>query len=136
MASQDDLLTAHKNNVVAINTLGTYLNSLLQIQRGTPVSSTPATTSVSTLYTVSSNVQFLLKDIDICNTTGSPATFNIYLVPSGSTASQSNALFYNAPISGYTTVQWSGELALAAGSTIQALASATTVSIKISGGAS
>lgn len=136
MASLDDILTTQKNGVVAINNLANYYNSLLQITRGTPVSSSPATTAVSTLYTVPNGLQFLLQDIEICNTTSVPATFNIYIVPSNGTASQGNALFYSAPISGNSTVQWTGNLSLASGTTIQALASVTTVTIKISGGAS
>jgi hypothetical protein len=105
------------------------------LQRQTPVSSGAATTAVSTLYTVATGKQFLLTDIDICNTASSAATFTIYIVPSGGTAGASNALFYTAPINPNTTVQWTGTQSLSAGSTIQALASATTVTFKVSGSA-
>jgi len=135
MASLDDLLTTQKNGVVAINNLATYYGNYYTLVRGTPISSGAATTSVSTLYTVPSNVQFQLQEIDITNTSATAGTFTIYLVPSGGTASTSNALFYTAPINGNTTVQWTGVLSLAAGTTIQALASATTITYKISGGA-
>ena len=133
-ASLDDILTTQKNGVIAINNLGQYTQGIYSLQRQTPVSSGAATTSVSTLYTVASNVQFLLTDIEICNTDG-PATFTIYIVPSGGTATASYALFYAAPIPSNTTVQWTGTQSLSAGSTIQALASATTVTFKVSGSA-
>jgi len=105
------------------------------IMRGTPISPAASTTSVSTLYTVPSTGQFLLTDIEICNTTATAGTFTIYLVPSGGTASQANALFYSSPINGNSLVQWTGQQSLAAGSTIQGLASATTITIKVSGSA-
>lgn len=134
MASLDDILTTQKNGVIAINNLAQYAQGLYNLQRQTPVSSGPATTSVSTLYTVPTGIQFLLTDIDICNTSSS-ATFSIYLVPPGGTAGTGNALFYNAPINPNTTVQWAGTQSLAAGVTIQASASATTVTFKVSGSA-
>ena len=133
-ASLDDILTTQKNGVVAINTLGNYVNNMLTFTKGTPLSRTPMSTSTTTLYTVNAGLQFTLNDIEICNTTSTPQTFTIYLVPSGGTASAGNALFYSAPIMGNTTVQWTGQQVLAAGGTIQASASATTVSIMINGG--
>lgn len=135
MASLDDILTTQKNGVVAINSLGQYLNYVYNLMRGTPLSPAASTTSVSTLYTVPSTNQFLLTDIEICNTAAVSGTFNIYLVPSGGTAGASNAIFYNAPILPSSTVQWTGQQSLAGGSTIQALASATTITIKPSGSA-
>lgn len=135
MASLGDILTTQKNGVVAINALQQYLGNMYNIFRGTPVAPTSATTSVSTLYTVPANTQFLLTDIEICNTAAVSGTFTIYLVPSGGTAGASNALFSASPINGNTTVQWTGQQSLAAGSTVQALASATTITIKVSGSA-
>jgi len=135
MASLDDILSTQKNGVVAINALQQFMGYVYNIMRGTPISSAASTTSVSTLYTVPSTGQFLLTDIEICNTTATAGTFTIYLVPSGGTASQANALFYLAPINGNSLVQWTGQQSLAAGSTIQGLASATTITIKVSGSA-
>lgn len=133
-ASLDDILTTQKNGVVAINTLGQYLGALATFAKGTQLAKGAMSTSTSTLYTVNAGYQFTLRDIEICNTTTAPATFTIYLVPAGGTASASNAMFYNAPINGLTTVQWTGQQVLGAGGTIQASASATTVTIMISGG--
>ena len=134
MASQDDILTANKNNVVAINNLGGFISTWFNWSRGTNIPRTSASTSTAILFTVPSNVAFTLTDIEICNTSASSATFTIYLVPSGGTASASNALFYSAPINGNSTVQWTGSQYLGSGATIQASASATTVSIMINGG--
>lgn len=135
MASLDDLLTTQKNGVIAINNLAQNLASISSVYRGGPQPSGSAGTSVGTIYTVPNGQQFTLTDIEICNASASPSTFSIYIVASGGTAGTSNALFYNSPINGNTTVQWSGSTALASASTIQASAGASTVTIKISGGA-
>ena len=135
MASLDDLLTTQKNGVVAINNLATYAANYYNLNRGTVVPPTAGTVSTSVLYTVPTGVQFQLQEFDIVNTVATAGTFTVYLVPSGSTPSQANALFYTAPIPGFTTVQWKGELALPAGSTIQAATSATTITIKLAGAA-
>ena len=132
--SLNDILTTQKNGVVAINNIGNYTKSIFTYIKGTNLSRVPMSTTTATLYTVGAGVQFTLKDIEICNTSSSPATFTIYLVASGGSASAGNALFYSAPIPGNTTVQWTGEQVLGSGETIQASASATTVTIMISGG--
>lgn len=132
--SLNDILTTQKNGVVAINNLGNYVKGILTYTTGTNLSRVPMSTSTTTLYTVGSGVQFTLKDIEICNTSATPATFTIYLVASGGTASAGNALFYSAPIPGNTTVQWTGNQVLPTGASIQASASATTVTIMIAGG--
>lgn len=135
MASLDDILTTQKNGVVAINGLSQNLGVISSIYRGSPQPSGNMGTSVGTVYTVPTGQQFTLTDIEICNASGTATTFSVYLVASGGTAGTSNALFYNAPINGNTTVQWTGSTALSAGSTVQASAGTATVTIKISGGA-
>lgn len=135
MASLDDILSTQKNGVVAINNLAQNISAISAVYRGAPQPSSAATTSVSTLYTVPSAQQFTLTDIEICNASATATTFSIYLVASGATASGANALFYSAPIAGNTTVQWTGSTALSSGSTVQASAGTTNVTIKISGGA-
>lgn len=134
MASLDDILTTQKNGVVAINNLGQYINSFYLFNRGSSLSSGPAGTgSYATLYTVPSGVQMSVTDIEICNTSATPAIFYISLVSSGDTAGASNALFYAAPINGNTTVQWTGQIPLSSGGFIAGYASATTVTFKIGG---
>lgn len=134
-ASLDDILTAQKNGVVAINGLNQNIGILATVYRGNPQPSGAVGTSVGTLYTVPTGQQFTLTDIEICNASTTATTFSIFLVASGGTAGITNALFYNAPIAKNTTVQWTGGTALSAGSTVQAQAGAATVAIKISGGA-
>lgn len=135
MASLDDILSAQKNGVVAINNISQNISGISAVYRGNPLPSGAAGTSIGTIYTVPSGQQFTLTDIEICNAASTASTFSIYLVPSGGTAGTGNALFYNAPINPNTTVQWTGSTALSSGSKIQVSAGATTVSIKISGGA-
>lgn len=132
--SLDDILTTQKNGVVAINNISVSLAGLYAYVKGTPLSSGSAGTGTyATLYTVPSGRQMAIVDIEICNTSATPATFYISLVPSGGTAGATNALFYNAPINGNTTVQWTGQQVLTAGSFVAAYASSSSVTIKVGG---
>lgn len=134
-ASIDDLLTTQKNGVVAINGINVAVSGLFSYVKGTTLASGAAGTgSYATLYTVPTGRQMAIVDIEVCNTSATPATFYVSLVPSGGTAGASNALFYAAPINGNTTVQWTGQQVLAAGGFVAAYASASSVTIKIGGG--
>lgn len=134
-ASLDDILTTQKNGVVAINGINLAVSGLFSYIRGAPLSSGPAPTgSYSTLYTVPTGRQVAIVDIEICNTSASPARFFVSLVESGGTAGASNAIFYDAPIPGNTTVQWTGQQVLLAGGFVAAYASASSVTFKIGGG--
>lgn len=134
-ASLDDILTTQKNGVVAINGINISMAGLYAYVKGRPLASGAAGTGTySTLYTVPTAQQMAIVDIEICNTSATPATFYISLVPQGGTAGASNALFYAAPINGNTTVQWTGQQVLTAGGFIAAYASASTVTFKIGGG--
>lgn len=135
MASLDDILTTQKNGVVAINNLAQNISAISAVYRGGPQPAGPAGSTIGIIYTVPAAQQFTLTDIEICNASATASSFSIYLVPSGGTAGASNALFYNAPINGNTTVQWTGSTALSTGSTIQASSASGNVTIKISGGA-
>jgi hypothetical protein len=92
------------------------------------------TTSYATLYTAPTATRTYVKDIDICNTTGSSIGVYVSLVPSGDTAGTDNAVFYNAALPAYSTLQWCGMQILNAGDTIQMKASATGCTITASGG--
>lgn len=92
------------------------------------------TTGYTTLYTVPTGTRTYVKDIDICNTTGSAIGIYVSLVPSAGSASASNAIFYNAEIPSYSTLQWCGMQILNSGDTIQVKASATGCTISASGG--
>ena len=75
-----------------------------------------------------------ITDIEICNTGSTAASFYVSFVPSGGTAGANNAIFYNAPIGGRTTVQWTGNQVLGPSTTVQAYASSNAISFMISGG--
>lgn len=92
------------------------------------------TTSYVTVYTTPLLTRTYVKNIDIVNTTASALSFYISLVPSGGTAGSGNALFYNAPINGRTTVQWTGSEILTPGDLISVKASAAGVTVTITGG--
>ena len=92
----------------------------------------PATTF--NYYICPANTQTYVKDIDICNTGSSSINVTVYIVPNGSTASTSNALFYSAALASHNTLQWTGTQIMVAGDSIQAVASATGCTIVISGG--
>lgn len=135
MASLDDIFTTQKNGVVAINSLVKYLQNISNKFVGTQFYQGAATTSVSTLYTTPTNTTAYLNEIDISNTAAAAATFSIYVVPFNDTAGAGNALFYQAPIPGNTTVQWQGSVFLPSGSTVQAQGSTTTINFYATGGA-
>lgn len=92
------------------------------------------TASYVSIYTAPTGSRVYVKDIDICNTTSGTLRFYVHLVPQGSTPDASNALFYNVPINGTTTVQWTGSQILNAGDSIQVKGSATGCAISITGG--
>lgn len=92
------------------------------------------TTGYTTLYTVPSSTRTYVKDMDICNTTGSTINVYVSLVPSAGTAGTSNAILYNAELPAYSTLQWSGCQIMNAGDTIQVKASAAGCTITATGG--
>jgi len=92
------------------------------------------TTSYTTMYTTPASTRTYVKGIDVCNTTGGPISVYVSLVPSGGTAGASNAIFYNAVVPGYTTLQWSSTQVMSVGGTLQAKASAAGATITASGG--
>ena len=59
-------------------------------------------TSATTLYTVPSGKKVILKQIHVCNVTGTDANFTLSLVPSGGSQSNNNRLFasFNVPANG------------------------------------
>ena len=135
MASLDDILTTQKNGVIGINNIAVSLAGVYAYSKGQALASGAAGTGgYSTLYTVPGGRQMAIVDIEICNTSATPATFYVSLVPQGGTAGASNAIFYAAPINGNSTVQWTGQQVLGAGGFVAAYASAATVTFKVGGG--
>lgn len=92
------------------------------------------TTGAGTLcYTVPSSAQTDIQDIEICNTANGAIQFTCCLVPSGGSATANNALFWNANISGYSIVQWTGDTMLSAGDFIQCIGGFTGITVTING---
>jgi hypothetical protein len=104
------------------------------------------TTAFASIYTVPVNTRTFVKDMDICNTTATAVTFSVCLVPytatnTVGTAGTANALLYNVALPANSTMQWTGSQLMngpanntQAGDTIWVKASATGVTITISGG--
>ena len=109
-------------------------------QNVTPVQIAQAalTTSYVTLYTVPTNIttptRTYMKQIDVCNTTGSAVTFNLHIVPTGGTAGTGNALFYVQNVAANSTYSYSGVQVLPTSSFLSAKASTAGLTITISGG--
>lgn len=91
-------------------------------------------TTYETIYTTPLVTRTYVKNIDICNSNGSAQRFYIHLVPKGNSASGGNALFYNAPINGNTTVQWTGSEILTQGDIIVVKGSTTGITVTVTGG--
>jgi hypothetical protein len=92
------------------------------------------TTSYATIYTAPAETRTYIKNIDICNTTTGTVRFYISFVLKNGTASAANAIFYNAPINGTTTVQWTGSDILTPGDFISVKASSAGVTVTVTGG--
>ena len=107
-----------------------------------PVDMTPTihalTTGVQTLYTCGSigttGKLGLLKSIDVTNTTAAPVTVTIHIVPPSGTPSASTALYFATSVAANSVLSWRGTQILAAGGTLQALASATGLTMHAAGG--
>jgi len=85
----------------------------------------------TTVYTVPSSTRALLKDMDIANTTAASITVTVF---AGTGVATSNTLIPNVSIPAYSLFQWTGTQILDAADTIVAIASATGVTITVSGG--
>ena len=94
------------------------------------------TASAATYYTCPANTAAVVQSATLCNTTANARTATIYRVPTGGTASATNAIASAVPIGpgeSYNCPELIGKV-LTAGDTIQALAdSATAVSFQVGG---
>jgi hypothetical protein len=111
------------------------VNSLPTFQVNVPVKMAQAalTTSTVSLYTTPVTNRAVIQDIMIANTTAGSLTYTIYLVPAAGTAATTNAIFYQVALPANTSYHWTGSQVLFPGDTIQALGSATGLTISISG---
>ena len=74
----------------------------------------PANTSNADLYTVPANTQTVISTISVTNDTATSTTFRIYIRNNGATAAAVNALYFDTPLAGNST------LLITAGLTIDA----------------
>jgi hypothetical protein len=82
-------------------------------------------TSTSAIYT--STGQSVVQLLYFCNTSGSTKTVNLYVVPSGGSASNSTIVYYNYPIVSTDTLVVSTEkIILSNGDAIHANANASS----------
>ena len=107
----------------------------MAFQRITPtrLAQAASTTSFLAIYTCPSNTRAYVKDITVCNTTGSAVTLFLSLVPDQGTAGTANALFNAHSIDANTTYQWKGTQIMNESETLQFKGSATGLTINISG---
>lgn len=93
------------------------------------------TTSAATYYTVVSPVKkTIVKEMLLCNTSASPVTFTIYIVPSGGSAGVANCEFMTVTLQAYETKIFGRTCVMELGGTIQALAGTdSVVSLSVSG---
>jgi hypothetical protein len=92
------------------------------------------TTSPSVIYLAPVQALTAIRDIVVVNTTGSTATFNLYIVSPVTTASASNAIYYTYSLTAGQTLHWTGEQILAGLWTLQGNASTTGLTVTVSGG--
>lgn len=92
-----------------------------------------STTAFLAIYTCPTGTRTYVKDITVCNTTGSAVTLFLSLVPDQGTAGTANALFNAHSIAANTTYQWKGTQIMNESETLQFKGSATGLTINISG---
>ena len=85
------------------------------------------------LYTVPKDFRCDVADITISNTTTSPISFKLHLVPSGGSVADSNMFIPNVSIPANTFIQWTGTQTLNDLDFIQGIASASGITISITG---
>ena len=81
--------------------------------------SRPSDTNNATLYTVGASSTAVIKSIRVCNTTATAATCRVFLVPSGGTADQTTAIYYDFTVPPNSTLSDDGYHILAASGTLQ-----------------
>ena len=91
------------------------------------------TGSGSLLYTVPTGFKTEVNQIDIANTTGSPVTCAIHLVPVGVAVGTTNMLFPTVTVPANTLVQWTGIQHLNVGDFIQGIGGASGITVNITG---
>ena|SRR3990167_5145075 len=84
-------------------------------------------------YTVPTGFKTDIMDINIANTTASPISCALHLVPVGVAVGTSNILFPTFYVPGNTIIQWTGSQTLNAGDFIRAIGSGAGLTMNITG---
>jgi len=134
-ASTSDILTTLKNIPTALNSLGSTATNAYNLQPSKQIAFAPIGTAITTLYTASNTSSSHIDCINFCNTAASSVNVSMFIVPTGGAYGTSNAIFYNFLMPASTTVLWEGSAIMPPSSILQALASATGVTVNITGGA-
>lgn len=87
----------------------------------------PSSTSVATLYTVPASTQTVVSTITATNLTGAAYDIDIYIVPSGGSAVDSNAIVYQAPLAANTTQGFTFGITMGAADSIRVKSEAANV---------
>ncbi len=65
----------------------------------------PADTNPASLYSPAASTEVMILSILVCNTTGSAATFRLFIDDDGTTYDQTTALYYDVSVAANTTLQ-------------------------------
>jgi hypothetical protein len=87
----------------------------------------PAATTNTTLYTVPTKTQAVISTLAVANTTNASVTIRVFIVKSGASAAQTNALYYELSIPANETLAATMGITLAASDAIVVYASTTNV---------
>lgn len=91
-------------------------------------------TSFATIYTAPASTKTIVKEIVVCNVTGSPVTFDLALVPNAGSAGVTNQIIAGHTIPANTTVTYTYAQVIPTGAFISAKAgTASAITVTISG---
>jgi hypothetical protein len=90
-------------------------------------------TAATTQYTTPASRQDVIKDMELCNTTGAAITVILNVVPTGGSATTANQVFSSASIPANQTLHWTGTIVMNAGDFISTATSGVGVTATVSG---
>lgn len=93
----------------------------------------PAAAANTVLYTAPEKTQTVCSTLSVCNTNATPVTIRVFIVPSGGSASTSNALYYGLVIPANDTLTATIGVTLGADCSIYVYSSATLTCFQLFG---
>jgi hypothetical protein len=93
----------------------------------------PATTALTTLYTVPSSNQCVVSSFVVCNTSSTATTFSLSLAQGGASDTPKQYIYSSMPIAANDTFVATIGVTLAATDVIRCQAAATTLSFTVTG---